>query len=65
MGDLTANFDLREFRCRCGCGGHLEFKGPITDLAVVLQEIRDRLGQPIVVHSGYRCRRHNLLVGGH
>ena len=30
----------------------------------VLQPLRDHLGVPVVITSGYRCRRLNRLVGG-
>jgi uncharacterized protein YcbK (DUF882 family) len=28
------------------------------------ESLRDRLGRPILVTSGYRCQRHNREVGG-
>lgn len=30
----------------------------------ILQPLRDRWGQPIIVGSGYRCKELNTLVGG-
>ena len=30
----------------------------------VLDPLREQLGKPIYVNSGYRCPRHNLKVGG-
>ena len=30
----------------------------------VLDPVREQLGKPIYVNSGYRCPRHNLKVGG-
>lgn len=30
----------------------------------ILQPVRDRLGKPIIVTSGYRCRELNKKVGG-
>ena len=30
----------------------------------VLEPVRERLGRPIVVNSGYRCPIHNAAVGG-
>jgi zinc D-Ala-D-Ala carboxypeptidase len=32
--------------------------------AACMDAVRDRLGQPIVVHSGYRCPAVNAAVGG-
>lgn len=59
---VTTNFDYMEFVCPC-CGclcitprfySHME----------KLQELRDRVGFPITVNSGYRCPTHNKEVGG-
>ena len=30
----------------------------------VLQPFRDRIGKPIIIHSGFRCRELNKLIGG-
>lgn len=30
----------------------------------VLDPVREKLGQPIVVNSGFRCPKHNAKVGG-
>jgi len=56
---LTENFNLREFQCRC-CGS-VKID---SELVQKLQSLRDRLGKPIIVTSGYRCPRHNKEVGG-
>jgi uncharacterized protein YcbK (DUF882 family) len=29
-----------------------------------LQKLRDFVGEPIYIVSGYRCRKHNIAVGG-
>lgn len=34
------------------------------DLLNALQLIRDALGKPIKITSGYRCEKLNLIVGG-
>lgn len=70
MGDLTANFDRREFACRgFRCCGH---SAPIApQLVIALQALRDKLSHdaglqiPIYVTSGFRCRTHdiNLAIG--
>lgn len=36
-------------------------KGLVT---AVLEPVRERLGKPIVVNSGFRCPVHNRMVGG-
>lgn len=60
MGTLTLNFSLHEFRCRCGCGGDYVD----MDLVHALQRLRDILGVPLRVTSGFRCATHNRHVGG-
>ena len=30
----------------------------------MVQKIRDKLGSPIKINSGYRCQKHNVEVGG-
>lgn len=60
MGDLSRNFDSSEFRCgHCG-----RLVGPDAGLVTVLQRLRDELGKPLRIVSGYRCRQHNRAVGG-
>jgi len=29
-----------------------------------LQKLRDAVGMPIYIVSGYRCEKHNIMVGG-
>lgn len=56
---LTANFNLREFACRhCGM---VRLDPALVDK---LQQLRDRVGRPIIITSGYRCEAHNRAVGG-
>ena len=56
---LTENFTLAEFACRC-CGAAKIDPG----LVQKLQALRDRIGKPIAITSGYRCPAHNRAVGG-
>lgn len=60
MGDLSKNFSRSEFRDR-RTG---ELVGPDPELVAVLQRLRDRLGRPLPVLSGYRSPSTNRLVGG-
>ena len=64
MGDMTKNFSRSEFACKGGascCGG----AAPISDsLVAALQMLRDTVGQPLTVNSGFRCPKHNARVGG-
>ena len=56
---LTDHFTLREFQCR-HCGAvKLDHR-----LVNKLQALRDRLGVPLAITSGYRCPDHNKAVGG-
>ena len=55
----TKNFKRSEFACPC-CGEN----GTKDELIEALQELRDYLGYPIIVTSGYRCKKHNTKVGG-
>ena len=64
---LSSNFTLAEFRCRCGCGG--ESKPEILDnlkkTAAMLERVRAACGgRGLVVTSGYRCAKHNAAVNG-
>lgn len=64
MGDLTKNFSLKEFDCRCGCAMPKGARVAVSALAAQLQVLRDYLKKPIIVTSGYRCVAHNYSVGG-
>lgn len=63
-------FDDYEFACKCGRHGYDSEGHPILDhiidkrLVDVLDAIRERIGKPIEVLSGYRCPIHNEEVGG-
>ena len=57
---LSKNFKLREFRCKCGCGKALVDER----LVEILQQIRDHFGASVNVNSGCRCATLNKAVGG-
>lgn len=63
-------FDDYEFACPCDRHGVDAEGHPILDhiidkrLVDVLDRIRERLGVPITVNSGYRCPEHNAEVRG-
>ncbi len=59
---LTANFRLSEFVCKCGCGA-VSLSPAFAELVARLQLLRDRVGRPVNVTSGYRCARHDAAVG--
>lgn len=53
---LTKNFSRYEFQCQCGqCQTQMIDK----ELADKLQHIRNVLGVPLKITSGYRCVKHN------
>lgn len=56
------HFDMSEFACKC-CG-RLPEGGMNPALLDGLDELREHLGRPIYVSSGYRCPEHNAEVGG-
>jgi uncharacterized protein YcbK (DUF882 family) len=56
---VAPHFVLREFQCRC-CGCVKLSPG----LLERLEDLREALGRPIIVTSGYRCPAHNRAVGG-
>ena len=59
MATDTKNFKVSEFACKC-CG-----KNKIDQRVInMAQTIRDELGVPVGVNSGYRCEKHNAEVGG-
>jgi hypothetical protein len=63
-GQITKNFNVREYRCKGGsacCGG----AGPISfELVHYHQKLRDELGIPLTITSGFRCMVHNKRIGG-
>ena len=64
-------FKEKEFACKC-CGqlplstssGQAPRENVKALVSEVLDPVRERLGMPIVVNSGYRCEKHNKDVGG-
>ena len=58
-------FDHGEFGCHCNgkyCDGFPVEPSP--ELVSKCDEIRRRLGVPVYINSGVRCRQHNAAVGG-
>ena len=58
-------FKEKEFACKC-CGQlpPLARENVKALVREVLDPVREKLGMPIVVNSGYRCEKHNKDVGG-
>lgn len=57
---VTEHFNLREFQCKCGCGT-VKISSRLVSM---LETLRQELGVPFVITSGYRCDDHNMRVGG-
>ena len=56
---LTENFGLWEFQCSC-CG-QVKIHPKLVEM---LQALREKVGKPVIITSGYRCPEHNKAVGG-
>lgn len=61
---LTKNFNIEEFRCHDGTDVPDEYEGNVKLLAENLQVLRDYLGEPIHVNSGYRTPEYNKTLEG-
>lgn len=61
---LTPNFKLQEFLTHSETVPVGEVLRNLYCLANRLQAIRDLVGKPLLVTSGYRSPEHNLKVGG-
>ena len=58
--NITDNFAVREFACKDGSDTILIDE----KLAVLLQNIREYFGKPVIINSAYRTEQHNKNVGG-
>lgn len=61
---LTKNFPLSEFQSKDGAPFPDEVLPQLQELAENLQIIRDHIGMPLSVNSGYRSPEHNKAIGG-
>ena len=61
---LTRNFALSEFQCRDGSLPEDELLENCQELADNLQVLRDHIGKPINIISGYRPPAYNKKIGG-
>lgn len=61
---LSKNFYLEEFNCRDGTPVPAKFFDNVKTLASNLQVLRDFIGEPIHINSGYRTPEYNKKVGG-
>lgn len=61
---LTKNFILSEFQSKDGAPFPADVLPQLQELSENLQIIRDHIGIPISVNSGYRSPEHNKAIGG-
>ncbi len=61
---LTENFSLHEFKCRDGSVVPDDLMDNVKELAENLQVLRDFIGKPITVISGYRSPSYNKKIDG-
>ena len=54
---MTKNFTDAEFSCKCN-SGKCEKAGVHGWFIENLQKLRDQIGKPLIITSGYRCRFH-------
>ena len=61
---ITKNFNLSEFQCKCGCRMPSKVFDNVLLLAEQLQVLRDALNTPIHLTNAYRCKAHNDSITG-
>ncbi len=61
---ITKNFKLDEFTCRDGSTVPDEYLSNVKKLCENLQILREELGCPIIVISGYRSLEYNTKIKG-
>ena len=61
---LTKNFTREEFDCRDGTRVPDDLFCNLCLLVTNLQTLRDEIGIPLFISSGYRTKRYNKAVGG-
>ena len=64
LWDGIKYFKKSEFACKCGkyCDG---YPAEIDmNMVKIADKIRNRIGKPITINSGLRCKTHNENVGG-
>ena len=60
----TKHFNLSEFESNDGVEVPKIYRGNVQELMNQLEVLRERLGTPIFINSGYRSPQHNESVGG-
>jgi len=63
MGDLSANFSRREFKCKCGkCRNYDTVDSELIRLVEIVRMLNNNIG--FSPTSGHRCPDHNFKVKG-
>lgn len=57
---ISNNFKLKEFQCKDGS----QLVKIDSELLHKLQKLRDSMGKPVIINSGYRTPEYNKTVGG-
>lgn len=60
----TQNFKLSEFKCHDGTAVPKAYWGNVQYLMYQLQALRDAVGRPVHINSGYRTPAYNARIGG-
>ncbi len=58
---LSKHFSRKEFKCKCG---KCDYDTIDAELLVILEDVREHFGKPVIINSGNRCPTHNKNVGG-
>ena len=61
---LSKNFNKSEFRCRDGTDVPEDLMDNLLELVENLQIIRDHVGKPVRIISGYRTPKYNRKIDG-
>lgn len=59
--EYSEHFTRDELKCKCGCNiCNME-----DDFMNMLEKLRNTIGKPIIITSGFRCPSHSVNVGGY
>lgn len=61
---LTKNFNIKEWRCHDGTDVPYNLVDNVRQCAENLQSLRDAIGKPVYILSGYRNPTYNQRIGG-
>lgn len=61
---LGQHFEQREFDCKCAWDSSCRTTYVDIEGIFGLERLREKLGKPIKIMSGFRCTAHNEAVGG-